>query len=76
MYKNTITISSFEFAKKFIDITNKYMGLDILLTSNGYKIDAHSIMGIFSLDMNKPVLLKASGEGLEDFVKEVEELIG
>lgn len=39
------------------------------LTSGRYVIDAKSIMGIFSLDLSKPVELKADNGVIPDTVK-------
>lgn len=72
MFTKTIAISNFECAKRFVNITNKYMNLNINLLCDDYVIDAHSIMGIFSLDMNKPIRLEAHGERLNDFIKDLE----
>ncbi|MDR0914856.1 MAG: HPr family phosphocarrier protein [Oscillospiraceae bacterium] len=71
MFCQTICISSFEAAKRFINMTNRYMNLKINLFSEDYIIDAHSVMGILSLDMNKPVELRAEGETLNDFIKDI-----
>jgi len=72
MFKKTIMISNFESAKNFVNITNKYMKLKINLLIDDYIIDGHSIMGIFSLDMEKPVELVAEGDDLNDFIHDIE----
>ena len=54
MVKENIMLSSIEAVKKFVSITTKY-DFQINLTTDKYKIDAKSIMGIFSLDLSKPI---------------------
>ena len=40
--------------KKFVDITSQY-GEQISLVHGRYVVDAKSILGIFSMDLTKPV---------------------
>ena len=40
--------------KEFVNIVNRY-DFDIDLVSGRYAVDAKSIMGIFSLDLSKPL---------------------
>lgn len=42
--------------KNFVNITNRY-DFDIDLESGRYIVDAKSIMGIFSLDLSKPLAM-------------------
>lgn len=67
MYKETITLSGVENVKKFVSITNNYK-CNINLVSGQYKIDAKSIMSIFSLDLSKPVEVQV--EDCPDQLKE------
>ena len=52
----TISLNSIEKVKQFANLISKYDG-DFDLTSGRYVIDAKSIMGIFSLDLSKPLKL-------------------
>ncbi|MEF9960402.1 MAG: HPr family phosphocarrier protein [Niameybacter sp.] len=52
----TISLNSIEKVKQFVNLISKYDG-DFDLTSGRYVIDAKSIMGIFSLDLSKPLKL-------------------
>lgn len=74
MYTEMLSLSSIETVKKFVCLANKYP-FSISLMSDKYKINAKSIMGIFSLDLSRPVkLLLEEGEcPPEDFVKEVQQ---
>ncbi len=71
MVKENIMLSSIEAVKKFVSITNKY-DFQINLTTDKYKIDAKSIMGVFSLDLSKPVTLEVESDAAGDFLKEIE----
>ena len=49
-----IKLSSIEDVRNFVNIVSKY-DIDIDLSSGRYIVDAKSIMGIFSLDLSKPL---------------------
>ena len=51
-----ITLNSIEKVKNFVNIISAYDG-DFDLASDRYVVDAKSIMGIFSLDLSKPLRL-------------------
>lgn len=71
MYKEMIALSGVEDVKKFVAIANNYK-CNINLVSGQYKIDAKSIMSIFSLDLSKPVELQVEDcpEQLKEDIKE------
>ena len=56
-----IMLSSINEVKNFVNIVNKY-DFDVDLTSGRYVVDAKSIMGIFSLDLSKPIKVEVRGE--------------
>ena len=56
-----IKLSSIEDVRNFVNIVSKY-SMDIDLMSGRYVVDAKSIMGIFSLDLLKPIKLTAHAE--------------
>ena len=51
-----ISLNSIEKVKSFVNEISKY-DIDFDLVSGRYVIDAKSIMGIFSLDLSKPIEL-------------------
>lgn len=53
-----IMLSSINDVKNLVNIVNKY-DFDIDLISDRYVVDAKSIMGIFSLDLTKPIKVQA-----------------
>ncbi len=72
MYTTTIMLSSIEAVKKFVNITNRY-DFPINLTTDKYKIDAKSIMGVFSLDLSKPVTVQVESENTGKLLEELKE---
>jgi len=67
-------LKSINDVKDFVNIVNKY-DFDVDLTSGRYIVDAKSIMGIFSLDLSKPIKVEAHSDDVEEFMKEVKPFI-
>ena len=65
-----IKLSSIEDVRKFVDIVSKY-DIDIDLSSGRYIVDAKSIMGIFSLDLLKPIKLTAHSDNTDELFAEI-----
>lgn len=61
-----INLRSVVDVKNFVNITNRF-DFDIDLESGRYVVDAKSIMGIFSLDLSKPLALHVHGEVPAEF---------
>ena len=57
-----ISLNSIDKVKSFVNTITKYDN-DFDLVSGRYVIDAKSIMGIFSLDLSKPIELNVHAEG-------------
>lgn len=57
-----ISLNSIDKVKSFVNEITKY-DFDFDLISGRYVIDAKSIMGIFSLDLSKPIELNIHAEG-------------
>lgn len=51
-----ISLNSIDKVKTFVNLINRF-DYDFDLVSGRYVIDAKSIMGIFSLDLSKPITL-------------------
>ncbi|MBR0277796.1 MAG: HPr family phosphocarrier protein [Clostridia bacterium] len=69
-----IMLDSINNVKKFVSIVEKY-DYDIDLSSGRYVVDGKSIMGIFSLDLSKPIKVDAHGDDAEKLEKELSEFI-
>ena len=63
-----ISLNSIDKVKSFVNDITKF-DYDFDLVSGRYVIDAKSIMGIFSLDLSKPLVLNA-GTDDEQKIKE------
>ncbi len=59
-----ISLNSIDKVKSFVNTITRY-DYDFDLVSGRYVIDAKSIMGIFSLDLSRPIDLNIHAEGLD-----------
>ena len=64
MKSETICLNSIEKVREFVSIVTKFE-CDFDLVSGRYVIDAKSIMGIFSLDLQRPITLNIHASGAE-----------
>ncbi|MDR3091828.1 MAG: HPr family phosphocarrier protein [Clostridiales bacterium] len=64
-----ISLSSVDNVKEFVGVVSRYSG-DFDLGSSRYKVDAKSIMGIFSLDLSSPLTLEIHNDDEADDAKE------
>lgn len=62
--KITVSIPKIEDVKEFVDIMCKYP-FTATVYSGKFVIDAKSIMGLFSLDLSKPIELSLDGDDEE-----------
>lgn len=65
-----ISLNSIEKVKSFVNVITQFDN-DFDLVSGRYVIDAKSIMGIFSLDLSKPISLNIHSDDEVDEVLEV-----
>lgn len=56
--------------KKFVSILQNY-DYDIDLKSEKYVVDAKSILGIFSLDLSKPVIVEIYSDNCDDLLEQL-----
>lgn len=73
MKKTEILIDSIDKVKAFVNEISKF-DCDFDLISGRYVIDAKSIMGIFSLDISKPIVLDIHEENeaeLENIMEKI-----
>ena len=71
-----INLSSINDVKEFVNVVNKY-DFDVDLASGRYIVDAKSIMGIFSLDLSKPIKVEVHSDSDEAqaFIDSINHLI-
>ncbi|MDK2801253.1 MAG: phosphocarrier protein HPr [Clostridiales bacterium] len=65
-----IMLHSINDVKNFVNIVSKY-DFDVDLASGRYVVDAKSIMGIFSLDLSKPIKVEVHSDDCDTFVEEI-----
>ena len=69
-----LLLSSINDVKDFVNIVSKY-DCDVDLTSGRYVVDAKSIMGIFSLDLSKPIKVEVHSDDCDKFMEELDKFI-
>ncbi len=69
-----IKISTIEDVKSFVSTVTK-CSYDVDIVSGRYAIDAKSIMGIFSLDLSKPLELRVHSDDCDEFLAEIDKYI-
>lgn len=69
----TISLSSVDIIKSFCSVVSK-VDYDVDLIRGRYIIDAKSIMGIYSLDLSKPVSVNLHCQTNEEYLKFLQDL--
>ena len=69
-----ISLGLAESVKKFVAIVGKYP-YDIDLRSGRFVIDAKSLLGIFSLDLSKPVVLEVPSDDCDALLADLKDYI-
>ena len=70
----TISLQAINDVKEFVNIVMRF-DFDVDLVSGRYAIDAKSIMGIFSLDLSKPIELHAHTDNAKEFLNAIDKFI-
>ena len=60
--------------KNFVNAINDF-DFDVDLVSGRYVVDAKSIMGIFSLDLSRPITLRVFSDDLERFEAAIKDFL-
>lgn len=71
-----ILLNSMNDVRIFVNIVNKYE-FDVDLTSGRYVVDAKSILGIYSLDLSKAIMVNihADDDAAQKFIDEIKDFI-
>ena len=69
-----ISLNSIDKVKSFVNDITKF-DVDFDLVSGRYVIDAKSIMGIFSLDLSKPLELRVHSDDCDELMAELDKYI-
>ena len=70
MVTKNIKLSTIDDVRTFVNTVSKY-DADIDLKSGRYVVDAKSIMGIFSLDLTKPICVNLYTEDADGIMAEL-----
>lgn len=70
MQKVTIRLNLAENVKAFVNAVNRYP-FDMDLRSGRHVVDAKSILGIFSLDLSKPISLEIASEDCDALLEDI-----
>lgn len=69
-----IKLSFAEEVKTFVNVASRY-DYDMDLRAGRHVVDAKSILGIFSLDLSKPITLEVYSEDCEDLLEDLKAFI-
>ncbi|MCI9517557.1 MAG: HPr family phosphocarrier protein [Lachnospiraceae bacterium] len=75
-----VLLDSIEKVRKFVSITSRF-DTEVSLKAGRYIVDAKSIMGIFSVDLTKPMELQFETNGKADsaciakYIEQVDEFV-
>ncbi|HPA60942.1 MAG TPA: HPr family phosphocarrier protein [Clostridia bacterium] len=69
-----IKLSFAEEVKTFVNVASRY-DYDMDLRAGRHVVDAKSILGIFSLDLSKPITLEVYAEDCDDLLEELKPFI-
>ena len=69
-----MTLASINDVKDFVNLVSRY-DFDVDLTSGRYVVDAKSIMGIFSLNLSKPIKIEIHSDDCDEFVSQIQRFI-
>lgn len=72
--KVTVMLPTITDVKEFISEVS-LCDYDVDLISGKYVVDAKSIMGIFSLDLSKPIQLEAQVKDASEFFEKIKQFI-
>lgn len=75
MYTTKIHLSNIDEVKKFVSFVSSFP-FEVNLCTDKYKIDAKSIMGVFSLDLSEPITVEVdecNEEEKELFAQKIKE---
>lgn len=69
-----IKLSLAENVKSFVNIANRYP-YDIDLRVGRHIVDGKSILGIFSLDLSRPITMEVYADECDDLIQELKSFI-
>lgn len=67
-------LSTIDDVKDFVNIVSRF-DFDVDLVSGRYIVDAKSVMGIFSLDLSKPIKVEVHSDDAAEFMSLIDKYI-
>ena len=74
MITANIALSNVDDVKKFVDIVSARPA-HVELVSGRYQVNGRSIMGIFSLDLTKPIKMTIDGSQAQELAEDLESFL-
>lgn len=74
MLEFEMMLGSINDVKDFVNTVSRF-DFDVDLISGRYIVDAKSIMGIFSLDLSKPIAVKVHADNADEFISKIESFV-
>lgn len=74
MQEFSINLSTIQNVKEFVNTVSRF-DFDVDLVSGRYSVDAKSIMGIFSLELSKPLTMRVLSDDCDEFLALVDKFI-
>ena len=71
MKSATIRLSLVENVNKFVNIVSRYP-FEMDLRAGRHVVDAKSILGIFSLDLSRPITLEIYSDECQELMKDIQ----
>lgn len=69
-----IKLSLAENVKQFVNIVNRFK-YDVDLRAGRHVVDAKSILGIFSLDLSKPITMEIYADACDDLLSDIKPFV-
>ena len=70
----TISLTQVHQVQQFVNLVNKYP-FDVDIVSGRYTVNAKSLLGIYSLDLNKPLKVLIYSDDCEELKTELKEFM-
>lgn len=76
MQEYKLSVNTIDKVKKFVQINIKH-NINIFVKSNNFVVDGKSIMGLFSLDLARPIIVYSDSPQVEvdKYIKDVKEFL-
>ena len=70
-----MSLNSVEKVKDFVAVTSR-LPMEMELASGRYVVDAKSILGIFSIDLSRPITMTIYSDDCDDLLRDLDGYLG